>query len=1517
MSLKELEPQVLEALDAELQYQAEEIVGIEDNAVTYHKRLPQIIRESTLLPSPIATAVSLVTRSSSLYIRLGTFIGGLAIDGARVTTLTGLEVSRAIIEGILHRAGKDVANRSTGELGKLEAEGLLERSIANLHATITGISFAASTSFHFSSVALSSATDISQQLLGTLDSILGSTDSSRAIASIITLIRREFQNPATGVEGEKVGVGDLLLGICGLALLQRWCRKLTDLECRENKHEEVLWDVVVLDDGRRADVVGMISGDSPNIQRDPTKLSFMNTRGGELLETIEREESSRADDGEDKVESVLRQRLIKSLPSDASVSITTSTITTTIKTITVEVSGFEPPVFLPPPGVEILEEHAIRLENADLIRGGKQPEITPVPRYRVVYGIVGNRLRNTSVAEQELLQAIEKNVESDNSLGDDQDCDAPGSVAYSNIPKATYIDDGSPIQEGYSPVDPRRRTTGNKSKMPRLSLPGVLDEKCIVIAEMSSLVSDNLANQKRSRKPISPTSSDDSSKQIFLKPISNNQISKKSKTDETTVERQDKKNSFRQALKGRSSTKLSNLFNKDEGKEDSKPKLPPRPRPTWGDPTHASIVRSTSAHLSIPQKRSRSTAGSSTPVRGNQAPLTSENLDKIQPDLPRTPSRTSYYTVHEQRKDSMVSQTDTYSIHSFDQGRPHSPVTPKNRYMGQNNAMRFRSERGMTLENPLLTPKSHRRTHSNEESIFTLNTNNSEICLIPNFGREKGIFEGGEALDSLMRTGKIDGTFPKRHIIQNITRFVKFASASYGSNFLRVMGISDPSTRQELNAIHHFEHQSFSSHTQLPADTILLSSFVDPQGGTDSSGLTNTGVPMVHYVSLDHQSQAIVLTCRGTLGFEDVLADMTCDYDELVWRGKAYKVHKGIHASARRLLHGGGGRVMATIKAALEEFPDYGLVMCGHSLGGGVSTLLAIMVSEPAGYGTSFVTSYNPENLSTSLGATDNSSQILHLPPGRPIHVYAYGPPATVSPSLRSATRGLITTVVNGNDLVPHLSLGLLHDLQAVALAFKNDNSGAKGEVKRRVWTGMSNSFTERWYGRSGHGTDEEEEDKWHMLHLKRSELELFTAKLAVQRMHKPITPRTANRTINNGQEARSYHRAHPYWLKTARQYINKVPLDEIKQEWFGINNPPLHDASQSEDCLFLDVMVPTTIFEKTSKIETCDDEPSAPVLVWIDGGGFTCGYKHATNPAGLIENSVVLKEEFVYVSINYRLGLYGFLGGPLLKADGDANAVTVMGESAGGGSILHQITAYGRMRGPPPFQQAILQSPGFQPNPGSYQQERILNYVLKDASSFSNRSITTIDDLRTVDTRTLAKVNYFIVANSPYGLHTFGPTVDGSFVSALPGQVLADKNFHTSLELMIWGIDQEGVLFTSPYILNQVDCVADLKWLFPRTPELLIYDVFALYPDQLDGKYGYTSEMMRAAFTSAESCFACNTRYLNVKVGNKTYVYSFNVPPALHADDVAYTFYNGPGSVTWDGNPVFEGAALSLKITL
>ena len=203
---------------------------------------------------------------------------------------------------------------------------------------------------------------------------------------------------------------------------------------------------------------------------------------------------------------------------------------------------------------------------------------------------------------------------------------------------------------------------------------------------------------------------------------------------------------------------------------------------------------------------------------------------------------------------------------------------------------------------------------------------------------------------------------------------------------------------------------------------------------------------------------------------------MTCDYDDLAWRGRTYRVHKGIHASARRLLYGGDGRVLATLREALEEFPDYGLVLCGHSLGGAVTALLGVMLAEPASSGTAFVTTSehhqhgrklltsSPSTAASSGDVRGNHSQIC-LPAGRPIHVYAYGPPATMSPALQRATRGLVTSAVHGNDLVPHLSLGVLHDFQALALAFKSDNSAAKAEVRRRLWDGLQSGFVDRWRG--------------------------------------------------------------------------------------------------------------------------------------------------------------------------------------------------------------------------------------------------------------------------------------------------------------------------------------------------------------------------------------------------------------------------------------------------------------------
>lgn len=74
--------------------------------------------------------------------------------------------------------------------------------------------------------------------------------------------------------------------------------------------------------------------------------------------------------------------------------------------------------------------------------------------------------------------------------------------------------------------------------------------------------------------------------------------------------------------------------------------------------------------------------------------------------------------------------------------------------------------------------------------------------------------------------------------------------------------------------------------------------------------------------------------------------------------------------------------------------------------------------------------------------------------------------------------------------------------------------------------------------------------------------------------------------------------------------------------------NPlPGRDVEWDEDCLFLNIFTPET------------DDARRPVLFWIHGGGYTAGSGDPYNGG-----SFATQGDIVVVTVNYRLGVFGFL---------------------------------------------------------------------------------------------------------------------------------------------------------------------------------------------------------------------------------------------------------------------------------
>ncbi|KAJ1955211.1 hypothetical protein EC988_002007 [Linderina pennispora] len=211
---------------------------------------------------------------------------------------------------------------------------------------------------------------------------------------------------------------------------------------------------------------------------------------------------------------------------------------------------------------------------------------------------------------------------------------------------------------------------------------------------------------------------------------------------------------------------------------------------------------------------------------------------------------------------------------------------------------------------------------------------------------------------------------------------------------------------------------------------------------------------LVHYIAVDHATRAVVLACRGTLGISDLFIDMICEYetvhlpDHPATTGEnGYRVHSGMWHSAL-LLADPSSEVFREVAEALRLYPEYGLVITGHSLGGGVASLLTLLWSQP-------LFTHSQDQAMATPGSTMGgmrqfaTSDTFGLVSTRPIHCFSFGSPCSTNAALSHYCRGLVTSVVNTDDFVSYLSVGSCVDLLNISAVLGRERGVAEKVVRR------------------------------------------------------------------------------------------------------------------------------------------------------------------------------------------------------------------------------------------------------------------------------------------------------------------------------------------------------------------------------------------------------------------------------------------------------------------------------------
>jgi para-nitrobenzyl esterase len=348
------------------------------------------------------------------------------------------------------------------------------------------------------------------------------------------------------------------------------------------------------------------------------------------------------------------------------------------------------------------------------------------------------------------------------------------------------------------------------------------------------------------------------------------------------------------------------------------------------------------------------------------------------------------------------------------------------------------------------------------------------------------------------------------------------------------------------------------------------------------------------------------------------------------------------------------------------------------------------------------------------------------------------------------------------------------------------------------------------------------------------------------------------------------------------------------------------HDPGPSEDCLTLNIWAPAKAKNGT-----------LPVMVWIYGGGFVSGGTSEARQDG----QFLAHRNVIIVSMNYRLGIFGFFAHPELTAEsprhasgnyglldqtaaltwvrdniaafgGDPSNVTIFGESAGSFAVSAQM-ASPLARGL--FTKAIGESGGAFAATGLTFDPREAVEQRDMAFAQSAFHTTSLADLRKLSTDAILQAATAKTTPPP---PRFAPDVDGYFLpDSVPNIYATGHQAHVAL-LAGWNADEargQILLAKTPTTIDSFTTTAQTD--FGDDAQKFL----AVYPATTDAE-----ALASAGDYSSDRFIAYSTwRWLEAHVETgKSPVYRYRLDlgspgdkfhpatiGAFHSDDIEYVF--------------------------